>query len=94
MALYSCKSGGKKSMKGDEKVEAPDFVSFFNDLSLPITLSDSLFIKKPADSSLIESAVFHQFVSDTIFKNEFGKEKPKVFAIGNNNSNGFSIPFK
>jgi hypothetical protein len=82
IALSGCKGGGKKSMKGDEKVEATDFVSFFNDLSLPITLSDSIFIKKPADSSLIETAVFHQFVSDTIFKNEFGKEKTKVFAIG------------
>lgn len=82
MALYSCKSGGKKSMKGDEKVDATDFISFFNDINLPLTLTDSIFIKKPADSTLIESSVFHQFISDTIFKKEFGKDKPKVFAMG------------
>ena len=82
IALMGCKGGGKKSMKGDEKVDATDFISFFNDLSLPLSLSDSIFIKKPADSSLIESAVFYQFVSDTIFKNEFGEAKPKVYAVG------------
>ncbi len=82
IALSGCKGGSKKSMKGDETVDAADFVSFFKNISLPITLSDSLFIKKPADSTLIESSVFNQFVSDTIFKNEFGKVLPKVYAIG------------
>ena len=82
ISLAACKGGGKKSMKGDEQVDATDFISFFDDLSLPVTLSDSLFIKKASDSSLIEIPVFHQFITDTIFNKEFGKNKLKVFAIG------------
>jgi len=69
-------------MKGDETIEATDFVAFFDDLRLPLTLSDSVFKKKPNDTAQIELAVFKQFISDTIFKKEFGKEQPKLFAVG------------
>ncbi|MES2772899.1 MAG: hypothetical protein V4722_01855 [Bacteroidota bacterium] len=86
ITLAACKGGGKKSMKGDEQVDAADFISFFDDLRLPLLLSDSIFIKKASDSSLIETAVFNQFISDSVFRNEFGKTKPRVYAIGKFNN--------
>lgn len=82
IALAGCKGGGKKSMKGDEQVEAGDFISFFDDVTLPLALSDSLFNKKPGDSSQIEAAIFKQFINDSILKKEFGKTLPKIFALG------------
>jgi len=81
ITLAACKSGGKKSMKGDETVDATDFISFFDEMALPLTLSDSVFLKKPGDSTLIESAVYNQFIPDSIFKT-FGKNKLKFHAIG------------
>src|SRR4051794_39740618 len=82
LAFASCKNGSKKSMKGDEKVEATDFIEFFNDVALPVTISDSVFRKKPADTSLIDNTIFNQFISDTIFKHDLGKEQPRIYAIG------------
>jgi len=81
ICLAACK-GGKKPLKADDKVDVQDLISFFDETSLPLTLTDTLFKKMPNDSFLIEAAVFSQFINDSIFKPEFGKNIPKVYQIG------------
>ncbi|HSC52560.1 MAG TPA: hypothetical protein VLC98_03015 [Phnomibacter sp.] len=80
--LFACKGTDKKSMKGDVDVTIKDFVAFFDDIKLPFAFNDTLLSKKLNDSSLIEYKVFKQFLSDTIFKAEYKKEKPKIYALG------------
>lgn len=82
MFLQACKNTTKKSMKGDEEVTIVDFVEFFDDLKLPYAFTDTLLQKKISDSSRIEYKVFEQFLGDTIFKQEYKKEKPKIYALG------------
>ncbi len=81
--FVACKHGsGKKSMKGDEQVVVADFIAFFDKLNLPVTFKDSILTKKPNDSAMIAPAVFSQFISDTVFHNDFKGEMPNVYAIG------------
>lgn len=84
-ALFTtaCKhANNKKSMKGDEKVELKDFVVFFDDIKLPVAFKDSILAKKPNDSSTISQQVFNQFITDTIFNKDFGKDAPAIYAVG------------
>lgn len=69
-------------MTGDETVTVTDFIDFFDPVKLPITLSDSSLKKKASDSALIGNAIFNQFIGDSIFVPIYGKEKPKVYALG------------
>lgn len=81
--LAACKHGvSKKSMKGDEKVAVKDFIDFFDKLKLPVTFKDSTLTKIPNDSLLISPLVFSQFVSDTVFHEDFKGETPNVYAVG------------
>jgi hypothetical protein len=84
MLCLACAIGckGKKDMSGNEEVSVSDFIDFFTDVKLPITLTDSSLKKKPNDSALISNTVFNQFIGDTIFDNLYGKEKPKIYALG------------
>jgi hypothetical protein len=78
----SCKDKKKASLKGDEPVEVTDFIEFFPEVHLPLVVSDTTLTKKTSDSLLISSAVFNQFVPDSIIKNDFNKTKPKIYPIG------------
>jgi len=69
-------------MKGDEEVTMEDFVNFFDDISLPFAFTDTLLSKKVSDTNRIEYKVFHQFLNDSIFIQEYKKEKPKIYALG------------
>jgi len=72
----------KKKMSGQDAVDIKDFIEFFDELSLPVILSDSLLKKKNTDSSFISDTIMNQFIGDTIFNDLYGKEKPKTYAIG------------
>lgn len=69
-------------MKGDEEVDAADFVDFFPEARLPFVVADSTLKRKSADSAIIAWSVFTGFVPDTIFSKDFGKSKPKLYALG------------
>lgn len=70
-------------MTGDEKVAVQDFVDFFPFLKTPLTLPDSLLLKKEKDSLLISFNVFTQFIPDSILRPVFAKGvKPKIYSIG------------
>jgi hypothetical protein len=83
LMFASCKHGtDKKSMKGDEQVVVADFIAFFDKIDLPVTFKDSLLAKKPNDSAMISQTVFSQFISDTVFHNDFKGETPNIYAVG------------
>lgn len=78
--LAAC--GGKKKMSGKDSVDVNDFIEFFDEIKLPVTLADSVLKKKYSDSLLISDTILSQFAGDTIFHTSYGKEKPKLYAIG------------
>lgn len=80
--MAACGGKNKKRMSGQEAVDVKDFIEFFDKISLPVTISDSVLKKKYGDSTLISDTVINQFVGDTIFNGLYGKEKPKVYEIG------------
>jgi hypothetical protein len=79
--LLAC-GKNKKKMSGQEAVEISDFIEFFDKVSLPLTITDTLLGKKETDSTLISDTIFNQFVGDTIFQTLYGKRKPKIYALG------------
>lgn len=82
--LTGCKQKKKKIiLTGEDPVESKDFIEFFQPLTLPVNFSDSNFLKKEKDSSLINYKIFTQFVPDSILNKVFGKGvKPKLYPAG------------
>lgn len=79
--LADCKSK-KKSLSGEEEVEAADFIDFFPAAKLPYQFADTSLLKKEKDSLLINYKIFTQFVPDSILASVFGKStKPKIYAM-------------
>lgn len=81
--FISC--GNKKvSLAGDDdKVDAHDFVGFFQPLALPYQTGDTLLRRKEAETSLIHYNIFTRFVPDTVLSRYFGPGlRPKLYAIG------------
>lgn len=77
----ACKDDKKVPMTGEEPVTVEEFIAFFPDKPLPITIADTSLVKKVSDSSLIAYQVFTQFVPDSIIKKDFGKNKPRLYAL-------------
>ena len=70
-------------MTGEEKVEASDFIDFFQPVRLPYQFADTLLARKEKDSLLISDKVFTQFVPDSVLGKVYGKGvKPKIYAMG------------
>jgi hypothetical protein len=81
--LVGCKSKKKISLSGEEPVAITDFIEFFQPLSLPYQLSDTVFLKKDKDSLLISYKNFSQFVPDSLLRSIYNKGvKPKIYALG------------
>lgn len=70
-------------MTGEEPVEVNDFIEFFQAVSLPYQVNDSILPKKDKDSLLISYKVFSQFVPDSVIATVFSKGvKPKIYSMG------------
>jgi hypothetical protein len=82
VSLSACKGKKKPSLSGDEPVDISDFISFFHDASLPLTVSDTSLNRKLSDSLLISSSVFSSFIPDSLLGKDFGKSKPKIYSLG------------
>lgn len=82
VSLIGCREKKVVSMTGEEPVEVADFIGFFKDIELPYILADTTLAKKVADSSLIAYNIFTQFVPDSVLRKDFGKNKPKIYALG------------
>ena len=77
-----CKEDKRVTLTDDEPVEVSELIDFFPEIKLPVVVADSTLSKKVSDSSLIAYSVFTQFVPDTVFAKDFGKNKPKLYPIG------------
>lgn len=80
-AFAGCKEKKKILLTGEEPVEVTEFIDFFPEVKLPFTVYDTSLVKKQSDSSLIAYQVFTKFISDSVIKKDFGKTKPKLYAI-------------
>jgi hypothetical protein len=80
LILASC-SSKKKSLRGEEVETVTDFVESFNDIALPVELTDTSIDNKLDDSALINIKLIQKFIPDTLFR-EFKGIKPKYYAMG------------
>lgn len=71
----ACK--GKKSLAGDEKIDADDFFEAFATISLPNYYADTNLLRK-ADTLNISLPVFSQFVPDSALQKITAKNNKKV----------------
>lgn len=90
LVLFACKEK-KTSLKGDEAVEAAEFVEFFPEVSLPFQVQDTMLKKKESDSLLIANTVFTQFIPDSVLVKDFGKNEPKLYALGRAQEDGREV---
>ncbi len=77
----SCKEK-KKSLSGDDPLEAGEFITSFNEIDLPYSVADTSLIKKDKDSTLVSYKIFTQFVPDSIVTRIMGKGTPKLYQVG------------
>ncbi|MBA2499431.1 MAG: hypothetical protein H0V30_06870 [Chitinophagaceae bacterium] len=80
--LFGSCNEKKKSLSGDEPLEAGEFITSFNEIDLPYSVADTTLNKKDNDSSLISYKIFTQFVPDTIVTRIMGKGTPKLYQVG------------
>src|SRR6187399_181374 len=80
--LFGACGKSKKKMSGQDSVDVKDFISFFDEASLPIVITDSVLKQKNSDSTLISDTIINQFIGDTIFQALYGEEIPKIYAMG------------
>lgn len=83
LLFAACKSKGKPSPSGDDPVEIADFIGFFPEKKLPITITDTSLSKPERDSLAIAPKIFTQFISDSLLTASFGKgTKWKIYPAG------------
>lgn len=82
LLMYGCKDKKEVSRTGEDPVEISDFLDFFSLTELPFTIADTTLSKKSPDSSLVSYKIFTQFIPDSVFKKDFGKNKPKLYPLG------------
>lgn len=81
LLLFACKNK-QTSLQDDSTVTVSDFIEFFPEVSLPFTVYDTTLTRKVNDSMLIGQKNFTKFIPDTIYRKEFGKSTPKLYAMG------------
>ena len=82
LVLLACKNK-KKDLSGEEPVDINDFIGFFQELPLPYTIADTQINRKLPDSLLISTKILSQFVPDSVYSNDYGKNAhPKFYALG------------
>jgi len=79
--LFSaCGNNKKPSLSGSDEVVISDFIESFELVNPPIEIPDTTLHKKEKDSLLIGSAIFAQFVPDSVLAGVFGKNaKPRIY---------------
>lgn len=83
LIVAGCAEKKKILLSGEEPVTPSDFISFFEPLSKPITLADSLLTKKYADSLSISIPILRGVLPDSVLQPFINKkEKPSFHAIG------------
>ena len=81
--FVACKNKKVSLSENDDKVDAHDFVAFFQPLGLPYQTGDTLLKRKEAEASLIHYAIFTRFVPDSVIARYFPQgTRPRLYAIG------------
>ena len=79
--LFACKDK-KAPLQAGDIVSAADFIAFYPEVSLPYIVADTMLLKKPNDAMAISLKTFTQFIPDSIWKKDFGKNAtPKFYAL-------------
>jgi hypothetical protein len=82
-ALFSCRSKKTSMGENDDAVNISDFIGFFQPLSLPYQVTDTIFNRKDPETSLIHPRIFGRMVPDSVVSKYFGKEgEPRFYAVG------------
>jgi hypothetical protein len=82
LLLFACKDD-KRSLQAGDIVTAADFVAFYPEVSLPYMVADTMLLRKPKDSMAIAYNTFTQFIPDSVWRKDFGKNAtPKFYALG------------
>lgn len=84
LLMAGCKSKKKQLLDTEAgEVDLADFVDFFEEITLPFHLPDTILAKKSPDSLRIGNKIFAQFAPDSIFRPVFGPTfKPQIYPIG------------
>jgi hypothetical protein len=81
--FFSCKSKTVSLAVNDERVNISDFLDFFQTLSLPYQVTDTILKRKEPETALINYNLFTRLVPDTILTRLFGNSQhPHLYAIG------------
>src|ERR1700754_662462 len=81
--LFACKDKKVSLAENDEKVDIPEFLEFFQPLTLPWQVTDTIFRRKEAEATVINNGLFTRLVPDTVITRWFGKEaRPRLYAVG------------
>jgi hypothetical protein len=82
LLLFACKDK-KRALQAGDIVTAADFVAFYPEVHLPYMVADTMLLKKPNDSMAIDLKTFSQFIPDSTWRKDFGKNAtPKFYALG------------
>ena len=76
IGFFSCKKN-KIDLSGAQPVKINDFIAAFPILPIPFAAADTN-ISKIGDTTTIGYAAFEQFIPDSILKNIFSKQLPKM----------------
>jgi len=88
VSVFACKDK-KKSIQEGDIVTAADFVAFYRDVSLPYTIGDTTLSRKPKDSLVLTLKTISQFIPDSTWKKDLGKNAtPKFYALGKASEKG------
>jgi hypothetical protein len=81
LLLFACKDK-KTNLQAGDIVTAADFIAFYPEVSLPYMIADTMLLRKPNDALAIGLKTFTEFVPDSVWKKDFGKNAaPKFYAL-------------
>jgi hypothetical protein len=83
VVFYSCKEKKVSLAVNDETVNSTDFLEFFQPMTLPYQVTDTILKRKEPEAAVINGKLFSRFVPDSVITHLFGKEQhPHFYAIG------------
>ncbi|MEQ1799214.1 MAG: hypothetical protein ABL872_14770 [Lacibacter sp.] len=82
VVFAACKAKKPKTIT-DEDLTVADFIALAPSLTLPVSVNDSMLIRKEKDSALINQTAFKTFLTDTVFKKFYPQTKQlKLYLVG------------
>lgn len=82
LLLFACKDK-KTNLQAGDIVTAADFVAFYPETTLPFIVADTMLKRKQNDSMAIALNKFSQFIPDSIWRKDLGRNAtPKFYALG------------